>query len=197
MLSPAGQDASKSQVAVYPDGDAVFVWRRSDGTYYRVQARALSASGALSAVQTLSAAGQDAEEPQVAAGAMGPAVFAWQRHDGTNVRVQGRVRSMSGMLSGVVTLSPAGRDATVPQVGVDASGDAVFVWQRFDGVDLRAQARARSSTGVLGPVQNLSAAGGDVYIPQVAVDPMGNAVFVWQWDADGPDRIQTRERSAM
>src|SRR5712691_6980601 len=56
----SGLNADSPQVAVDPDGDAVFTWVRFDGTDYRIQARARSAAGTLSPVQTLSAAGQDA-----------------------------------------------------------------------------------------------------------------------------------------
>ena len=95
----------RAQVAVDADGDAVFTWRRSDGTDYRVQARMRSAAGALSAVQTLSASGQSAVTPQVAIDPDGDAVFTWWRSDGANLRVQARARSAAGALSGVQTLS--------------------------------------------------------------------------------------------
>jgi hypothetical protein len=62
-----------------------------------------------------------------------------------------------------LTLSPAGQDASSPQVAVDPNGNAVFVWQRYDDtVDcpsdfagapgpgcLRIQTRARSAAGTL------------------------------------------------
>ena len=42
------------------------------------------------------------------------------------------------------TLSAAGQTAFDPQVAVDADGDAVFTWARYDGTESRVQARARS-----------------------------------------------------
>ena len=83
-LSGQGQNASSPQVAVDTDGDAVFTWLRSDGANQRVQARARSAAGVLSAVQTLSGPGQNALGPQVAVDADGDAVFTWRRSDGAN-----------------------------------------------------------------------------------------------------------------
>ncbi len=47
-------------VAIDADGDAVFAWLGRDGTNWRVQTRARSASGALSPSQYVSVAGQDA-----------------------------------------------------------------------------------------------------------------------------------------
>ena len=134
-LSAAGENATAPQVAVDADGDAVFTWARFDGADHRVQARARSAAGTLSAVQTLSSAGQDAGRPQVAVDADGDAVLTWLRSDGTNYRIQARARSAAGTLSAVQTVSAAGQDAFDPQVAVDADGDAVFTWQRFDGAN--------------------------------------------------------------
>jgi hypothetical protein len=80
-FSAAGQDAFDPQVAVDGAGDAVAVWSRFDGTDYRIQARTRSAAGVLGPIQTLSGAGQDAIDPQVAVDGGGLAV--WQRSDGT------------------------------------------------------------------------------------------------------------------
>ena len=95
-LSPSGADAAEADVAVDEDGDAVFAWERSDGTNIRIQARARSAAGALSPVQTLSQAGRDATEPDVAIDDNGDAVIAWERSDGTNMRIQAVARSEPG-----------------------------------------------------------------------------------------------------
>jgi hypothetical protein len=88
-LSAPGQDAFAQQVSSDADGDAVVTWVRLDGTSSRVQARALSAGGALGATKTLSGAGRDAVAPQVASDAAGGAILAWQRSDGTHFRIQG------------------------------------------------------------------------------------------------------------
>ena len=51
----------------------------------------------------------------------------------------------------------------VSQVAVDPNGNAVFAWTRLDGANFRVQARARSATGTLSAVQNLSESGSDVH----------------------------------
>lgn len=76
-------------MAVDADGDAVFLWKRFDGTNVRVQARARSADGTLSAVENLSAAGQDVfRGHEIAVDVDGDAVATWRRFDGTNWRIQ-------------------------------------------------------------------------------------------------------------
>jgi hypothetical protein len=194
----AGGQALEPQVAVDLDGDAVFTWEEFDGTDSRIQARRRSAAGALSPIQTLSAAGQDAHEPQVAVDGAGNAIFTWRRFDGTNSRIQARRRSAAGALGPVQTLSAAGQNASQPQVGVDGNGNAIFTWRVTNGL---IQARKRSAGGLLGPIQTLSAAGQPAIDPQVGIDDNGNAVFTWSRN-DGTDpglccsRIQARRRGA-
>jgi hypothetical protein len=195
-LSEAGQNGDNPQVAVDPAGNAVVVWRRYDGANYRIQLRRRTATGVLSAVKTLSAAGHDANDPQVAVDAHGNAVVVWSRSDGANERIQVLRRTAGGSLSAVQTLSSAGGDAYEPQVAVGGDGSAVVVWERYNGTDNRIQVRRRTAAGALSAVQSLSASGQDAYAAQVAVDPHGRAVVVW-YRFDGADnRIQARRRSA-
>jgi hypothetical protein len=223
-LSDGGQHAELPDAGVDQSGNAVFTWRRRDDDMacgpgcFRVQARSRSATGALSSVQTLSPAGQDADHPHIAVDPNGNSVFVWQRPDGTTEcpfagcsRVQARARSAAGMLSVVQTLSAAGHNATDPHLGIDQSGNAVFAWVRYDGSAYcdpdqgcpRAQARARSATGSLSAVQTLSDPLRGALFPRVAVDQGGNALFAWsRKDAatacggSGCFRVQARARSA-
>jgi hypothetical protein len=217
-LSAAAQPADNPQVAVDPNGNAVFTWARRDESggcadglgCYRTQARVRSAGGTLSGTQTLSAAGQGVGEPHVGVDQSGNAVFVWQHSTGTTcpnsipcVNIQARARSATGTLSAIQTLSAAGQLASSPKVAVDQSGNAVFVWRRLDGTQgcsasgcYRIQARARSATGTLSPIQTLSDPGQNAFLPQVGVDQNGNAVIIWERGSGGPSVIQARARSA-
>ena len=173
FVSPVTHDASSPEVAVDADGDSVFSWLRFDGTNYRVYARARSASGTLSAPQTLSAAGTSfGSDPQVAVDPSGDAVFAWDRFNGATIRVEARARAADGTLSARQRISRAGGFA--PQIAVDASGDAVLAWLRHDGANYRVQARMRAADGTLSPVKTLSAAGEDASVdaPRSRSTPM-------------------------
>jgi hypothetical protein len=192
----SGQNAEVPQVGVDANGDAVVVWRRLVGTNTRIQSRARSAAGVLGSIETLSDPGQNADLPQIAVNAGGNAVVVWQRSDGANTRIQARALSAAGVLGPVLTLSAAGRNASNPQVAVDADGNAVAVWQRFDGTVDRIQARALSAAGAVGQIQTLSPAGRDTSLPQIAFDADRNAVIVWRGRDATHDRIQARVRSA-
>jgi len=178
-LSRAGQPASDQQVAITPGGDAVFTWVRSDGTNDLVQARALSASGVLSRVRTLSDPGHDANDPQVAVDPDGDAVVVWTRHDGTEERIQASTVRASGRVSGPFDLSDPGGYALHPDVAVDDAGNAVVTWTRNDGDDDRVQVITRSAAGVVSVPLTLSDDGGDAHSPHVEVDGDGDAYLTW------------------
>jgi hypothetical protein len=207
-LSDPGQSAESPQVAVDPNElRAVFVWERPDGTdcsgspCTRIQTRVRAKSGSLSTIQSLSAGGAVAETPQVAVDPNGNAVYAWKRFDAEGVRrIQARVLSTAYVLSATQTLSDAGEHADAPQVGVDANGNAVFVWQRYDGTTdcspsafgcYRVQAITRSAAdGTLSAVQTLSAAGQHGEQPEVAVAANGIAAADWRRFDGANYRIQ-------
>jgi hypothetical protein len=141
-------------------------------------------------VQTLSAAGQNAGLPQVAVRGTGAAVFTWMRSDGANDRAQTRARSASGTMSAVQDLSYPGRSAFNPQVAVDGGGNAMFTWARLDGNFNLIEARSRSASGILRPFTTLSDPGQNAFLPQVAVDPTGDALVTWQRFDGANFRIQ-------
>jgi predicted enzyme related to lactoylglutathione lyase len=85
-------------------------------------------------------------------------------------------------------------------VAVDLNGNAVFLWQRFDGILSRVQARARTAAGTLSPTQTLGDTGTSIPLgSHLAVDPQGNAVAVWE-HREGTavccTRVEARVRSA-
>ena len=173
------QNASDPQVGVDADGQATVVWSGNDGTTNRIQARTIAANGTLGTTQTLSTAGQNAADPQVGVDADGQATVVWSGDDGSSTRIQARTIAADGTLGTTRKLSAAGQNASDPQVGVDADGQATVVWSGNDGTNTRIQARTIAANGTLGTTDTLSTAGKDAYAPQVAIDSNGVATVVW------------------
>lgn len=198
-VSPAGQIGSQPQVATDRSGDSVLTWVREDGVDGDgdiVQARMMSVNGSLGPIKDLSAPAGRAFAPQVASDPDGDTVFTWLRFDGNRDRAQGRTMNAAGALGATFVLTPSGPSARDPQVAIDAAGDAVFTWQRFEGDADRVQSRTRTAGGTLGAITNLSAAGGDAYAPQVASREDGAGVFVWLRFDGANDRVQARSMTA-
>jgi Glycosyl hydrolase family 26 len=180
-LSESGQDAVEPDVAVGPDGTATVVWSRYDGANSVVQERRVEPAGTLAAAATLSAAGQNAIDPQVELGPGGGATVVWTRFDGVNWAIQGQRLAATGAVAGAVLgLSASGRSAAEPQLVVGSDGVATVVWDRYDGSNFIVQARRIDTAGTLlaGPV-SLSVSGRDAADPYVTAAPKGGATVVW------------------
>ena len=180
FLSAQGADAHDPQIAVDPAGDAVAVWYRSNGLYYVIQAAVRRAGSVWTAPQDLSAGGANAYFPQVAIDQAGNALAVWYGFTGAGWIVQAAEHPVSGAWSAPQDLSAPGRDAEFPQVAFDRFGNALAVWHRFNGANLIVQAAARPAGGVWSAPQDLSVPGQDAENAQVAFDPAGNAVAVWE-----------------
>jgi hypothetical protein len=184
-------------VAIDPDGGAVAAWSRFDGTTARVQAALLEpGTTAFGAPVTLSAAGGNATDPQVALDAAGNAVVLWSRFDGSVNRIQATFRPTGGSFGATQTVSASGQSAVFPRLAVNPAGNAVAVWQRFDGADQRVQAAFRPAGGGFGGVQTISVAGQDGTAPDVAIDAAGRAVAIWQRFDGSDQRVQAASRAA-
>ena len=142
----------------------------------------------------LSTVGGDAWDPQVAVGSDSTATVVWSRSDGSNERVQATTRAPNGSWSSPVTLSEAGADAWNPQVAVGSDGAATAVWRGLDGGSDRIQASSRPAKGVWSTPATLSTVSGNVYDPQVAVDPEGMVTAVWSWWNVDHGQVQTASR---
>jgi hypothetical protein len=82
------------------------------------------------------------------------------------------------------SLSATGESATDAQVGVDAQGESVAVWQRADAVtantnDVQAAVRPAGGSWQASPT-TLASCFFFSTTPQVAIDPRGDAVAAWE-----------------
>lgn len=195
-LSAPGQDAEEPRVAIDQAGDAIAVWRRSDGSNQIIQAAGRPAGGTWAPAVSLSAAGESAREPAVVVDPAGGATVVWARFDGSNTIVQAASKPAGGVWQSAVDLSTAGRNASRPDIGVDAAGDAVAIWERYDGSSYIIQSASRPAGASWGAPLNLSEIGENAEEPTVSIDPAGDAVAVW-WRFEGGDQvIQSTSRSA-
>jgi len=147
------------------------------------------AAALFSQALSVSASGYDSYAPRVAYDREGDATLVWVRESQEYphpMRVQMRSRSHDGVWSSTLTLSPSDQAPRLPKVAVDDDGDAVVVWDAFNGAEYGVYARGVSRTGTLGPVLALSATGVTIHGTDVAVDPDGDAVVTWaEWHSDG------------
>ena len=195
----ATADLSKTAPEVHPYGavvaidsadEALAVWGRSNGTNQIIQAAAMQAGGSWQPAVNLSEAGQSAERPQLAMDTQGDAVAIWERNNGTEQIIQAASRPAGGVWQPAANLSEGGHSASFPQVAIDSKGDAVGVWNRYNGANEVIQGASRpASGGWQGPV-NLSEPGQNTYQPDVSMDAQGDAVAVWERGANPSWTVQ-------
>jgi hypothetical protein len=204
-LSTPGQDAREAHVAIGPAGDAVAVWRRSNGANWIVQTATRPVGGAWQAPVDLSAPGRDADQPRVAIGTGGLAYAVWTRltgpdsdHATSTVQAAARPTANSAWQA-PVDLSAPGQVAWPPHVAIDPAGDAVAVWDRYNGANWIVQAAARSALAVTRfwqPPVDLSAPGQNADDMQVAIESAGKAVAVWERFNGASEMVQAATRPA-
>jgi hypothetical protein len=125
--------------------------------------------------QQPSDAGKSVSGPTVATDAQGTVIVVWTRSDGTNQRVEARVRPPGGTFGPEQFLSAAGASAQGGSVVFDAQGNAIVTWSR-GGI---AQWAGRPAGGSFGPGQDLSPGGEQAAAPRVIFDSHGDAVAMW------------------
>ena len=195
-LSDAGQDAYDNEVAVDSNGNQLTVWTRFDGANLRIQARMRAADGTLGATATISQAGRDAFEPDLAFDPSGNAIAVFTQWDGAHRRIHAMFRPAGGSFGGDQTISASGQDANAPRLAIDSSGKAIAVWYLFDGTADRIQTSIRPANGTFGAVQTISDPGVESYDPKVKAGPNvdSNATLVWT-GTDGTNlRVATARR---
>lgn len=163
------------QIAVMPDGRAVAIWWEPNGVTASVKAATFD--GSWSAPVDVSVPSSDiltAGFPQVAINASGYAVAVWIRSGGVNIQVlQSSTLQFGGSWSTPVDLDSS-FFLSVPQVAIDAVGNAVAVW--VNGTTIR-EATLPFGGSWSSPT-NLSAIG-NAGSPEVEMNPSGYAVATW------------------
>ena len=165
------------QVACDAAGKFMAVWSQSDGTHDNIWARRYS-GGWEAAVEIESAAG-NASEPQIACDAAGNAIAVWYQSDGTHTSIWAN-RYAGGVWSTPLKLNSQDMTGlTMPQLAMNAAGEAVAIWGQLDGGRMNLWA-GRYSGGSWSAAQLLETNDtGDVSDQTIALDPAGNATAIW------------------
>jgi hypothetical protein len=188
-LTTDDREAQEPDVALDPHGDAVAVWRRSDGSEAVAQSSYRPAgSGAWQPAVDLSLPGQNAHAPEVQLDQQGNAVAVWEygfrecselEPECANPVIQSSYRAAStGEWQQPVALSAAG--AFTPRLAVDAAGNAAAVWEQSNGFEgyVVESANRPAATGLWQEPVDVSAGmrGDDA---KIAFDPQGDAFALW------------------
>jgi hypothetical protein len=93
----------------------------------------------------------------------------------------GGLTAVSKVWGAAATIETSTGDAYAPQIAFDANGNALAVWEQFDGTSFQRiyANRYTASSGVWGTAIAIENDTGDAKRPQIAIDANGNALAVW------------------
>jgi hypothetical protein len=193
-------------VAVGANGDAVAVWssvrHTPSGTRQYTMAATRDAGGAWSTPVALSLTGADdigvSYEPAVVVDAQGNATAIWSEETGYASAIRTSTRPKGGDWSAPIELTAReDRVGATPRLAVDAQGDVTAIWNwhlpEYGGGII--QSATRPAAGSWSAPVDLSAADERALLPQLAVDPQGDAAAVWKLDT-GDGAVQAARRTA-
>ncbi len=185
----ASPTAESPRLAFDADGNAVAVWRWYDGSYVRIQASTkLYGESWQETSDTISDAGYNALQPQIAVDPAGNAIAIWPQDDGANTRIQTSTKLFGEAWGDPVTISVAGIDAGFPKIAVDSYGNATAVWTLYGITTVRVQVSTKLFRGIWTDPYTLSDIDYEATSADVAVDSDGYATAVWS-GSDGTNSL--------
>jgi hypothetical protein len=177
QLSASGENAAEADVLVDQNGRALAVWRRtSKGT---IEASIFDGRAWDSTPERVSAEEGGSRGPQLTAGPNGSFTVAWYNpQNEVNVIVASRYAAGKWSDGTIVARE---LNAVVSSVAADGTGGVMAIWRaQLDPNGPLVIRASRYTTSWSEPVTVSAATPTEADRAQVAVDPAGNAIAVWQ-----------------
>ncbi|PKL36451.1 hypothetical protein CVV38_00910 [Candidatus Peregrinibacteria bacterium HGW-Peregrinibacteria-1] len=139
------------------------------------------------------------DRPQIAFDSEGNATAVWALFD-TRFSIYANRYSAATNTWGTAEViednDTAGYDNN-PQIAVDGDGNAIAVWEQFDGTSTNVFSNTYSAlTGTWGTAELLESSLGTAYGPQIAVDGDGNGIAIWLQYSGGRSDIYSARYTA-
>jgi hypothetical protein len=135
LIETEDGEAHSPQVVMDGDGNAVAVWCQYDGIQHNIWSNRYVFGVGWDDPELIETGDGVAYSPQVATDGSGDAIAVWQQSDGTRMSIWSN-RYVVGTGWGDSELIEAEEgNARSPQVAMDAEGNAIAVWEQWDGVD--------------------------------------------------------------
>jgi len=193
VVDSASGAALSPQIAVDPNGNGIAVWVQFDGALsifanrFDVGTSSWETAGSIEpdpgdACFRLSMT-DPCPPPQVAMDKNGNAIAVWMQLDGSTFNIMSNhFLSGTGWNSSSLAIDTESADAFTPEIALDPEGNAFASWGQADGSGFHIFSRRfDSATGLWGIPTPLESSGAVVVAaPQIAFDPNGNAIAVWE-----------------
>lgn len=184
--------ALNPQIAFDSNGNAISVWQQHDGTRYNIWANHFDSTSnrwhSATLIETDNAG--NASSPQIAFDDNGNAIVVWNQTDGSHYNIWANRfdGSFNSWHTATLIETDNAGNASSPQIAFDSSGNAMAVWQQYDGTHINIWANRFNVNNNRWSNPTLIEAGnvGNASSPQISFDDNGNAMTVWN-QSDGGD----------
>jgi hypothetical protein len=181
LIETGTGDARHPQIAMDASGNAIAVWRQSDGTRYNVWASRYLAGSGWTAAQLIETGAGDTERLRVAVDTSGNAFAVWHQHDGVRNNIWSNRYTPAGGWGIPQPIETGPREAREPDIAVDASGNAIAVWLQSDGARYGAWANRYTNGSGWGTAELIeTAVSGVLSQPHISMNGRGEAVALWR-----------------
>jgi hypothetical protein len=175
------------EIAIDPDGNAITVWYQSDGTRDNIWSNRYAPSSGWDTAELIETdnAGR-AGRPHVAIDSNGNALAVWVQSNGTRFSLWSNRYTPSGSwgMPELIETDDAG-NTNYPRIAFDPAGNALAVWYQSDGTRDNIWSNRYTSGVGWGTAELIETDdAGDAQLPEIAIDPNGNALSVW-YQSDG------------
>ncbi len=190
-LTPSGQDALIPEIVVDASGNAAAACCQYNGTNFTTRASTKLLGYSWNAGFIISNSSSNVSQPFLATDLSGNVICVWNQFNGSNYIITSATLPFGGSWSTPMSVSAIGSDAYIPQIAIDGNGNAIALWNRFDGTNYTAQAARLPAGGSWSTPVTLSASGYNVGFVSLKVDAAGNATALWDAINAGNSTIQT------
>jgi hypothetical protein len=159
LVSEPGEEGGDPQVALDAAGDTLVAWRGESGGEEYVRTASRPVGGSWAEPTNASAAGEHVQSIQDAVDSDGNAIVAWAGEGGGYDIARAAFRPSGGVWEAPSNLSVEGGNSFPSDVVFDTGGNAVIVWQRWDGSSDVVQAAYRRAGEDWEPAVDLSEEG--------------------------------------
>lgn len=183
LIETTDPGARSPRVAMSANGDALVVWEQWDGmSAFNIVANRYTAGVGWGAPSVINTEVGDALNARLATGANGTTIVVWEQFAGVQPSIWARQHHpTSGWGDPRYTPTADIGFGLLPQVAVDANGNAIVVWQESDGMRYNIWAGRYTDAAGWGDVQLIeSDNAGDAVSPKVAMGGDGRAIAVWE-----------------
>lgn len=178
-LSDPGQEAESVDLSVNSNGKALAVWARNDGANNIIQAAQFNGAEWVLPASNLSISSQSSKNPHIAINSNGKGVAVWEQTTTSGSIIQASTFNGIEWKPFPTNLSiDGGLSEKHPQVSINSSGQAVAIWERFNGSEIVVQAATFNGNNWELPSKDIASSPSETK-PQVCISSSGKILATW------------------